>query len=279
MAKESVKKAMRPRAKNRDPGKTVGGQLDSQTSRALAGLRKLVLWGDLRPNQRIAENTIAARLGVSRTPIRLALDRLAQEGLLDRIPTGGFTVRTFTVVEIWDAIELRAVLEGTAARLASERIVHPQELDLLRGYAHQIQTISRSQLSSSQSDLEFFTAYCELNTKFHSALMDLARSAILRRTWDQIQSIPFAAPSSTILPEAMHLVLKSALEQHQALLDAISRRDGQQAETIARSHARLAFANLDVALRSSRPGASLVQIAAPPLFDPGIRGGWQVKLS
>ena len=246
------------------------GQLGSQSTKALAALRSLVLSGDFRPNQRIAELAISARLGVSRTPIRLALDRLAQEGLLEALPTGGFAVRTFTVVEIWDAIELRAVLEGTAARLASERVVHAQELDLLRAYAHQIKTISRPHLNWGRPDLTFFTAYCDLNTKFHNALVDLARSAILRRTWDQIQSVPFAAPSSTILPEAMHTVLKAAIEQHDAMLDAIARRDGDQAERIARTHARLAFSNLDVALRSSRPGASLVQVAAPPLFDPGI---------
>lgn len=278
MAKQPGKKAQRPRAAARRRDRSGGAQLESQTTRALAALRTLILRGDFRPNQRIAELEVAERLGVSRTPMRLALDRLAQEGLLEPLATGGFTVRTFTVVEIWDAIELRAVLEGTAARLASERVVHTQELELLRGYAQQIQTISRPHLGSSGSDLQFFNVYCELNTRFHSALMDLARSVILRRTWDQIQSIPFAAPSSTILPEAMHVVLKSAVDQHQALLDAISKRDGEQAERIARSHARLAYSNLDVALRSSRPGASLVQIAPPPLFDPGIRGVWQGKL-
>ncbi len=271
MATGSKKPGRVPRT--RAKGRTFANEAPewgSQTTRALAALRTLVLRGDFRSNQRIAELSISERLGVSRTPIRLAMERLAQEGLLEPLPSGGFCVRTFTVVEIWDAIELRAVLEGTAARLASERLVHTQELEVLRGYAHQIAAISKSRMHSPAPDLEFFARYCELNTKFHTALMDLARSGILRRTWDQVQSIPFAAPSSTILPEAMHLILKSAVDQHQGVLDAIAKRDGAQAEMIARSHARLAFTNLDVALRSPRPEAALVKLAQPPLFDPGI---------
>jgi GntR family transcriptional regulator of vanillate catabolism len=267
MAKKSEKKVLAPR------GRTAGSRLRSQTDRALVGLRKLVLEGHLRPNQRIPENKVATRLGVSRTPIRHALDCLAREGLLEPIPAGGLAVRTFTVVEICDAIEMRAVLEGTAARLASERIVHPQELELLRGYERQIQSISQTHLAGSQPDIEFFNRYCELNRKFHTALMDLSRSAVLRRIWEQIQSVPFAAPSSTILPEAIPQVLKAAREQHQALLDALSRHDGEQAEMIARAHVRLAFGNLDLALRSSRPGASRVQVTPSSLPVPGAKRG------
>jgi GntR family transcriptional regulator of vanillate catabolism len=186
------------------------------------------------------------------------------------LPDGGYGVRTWTVVEIWDAIELRAVLEGTAARLACERLVHRHELDVLRGYAHQIETISKPQIEKSRPDMEFFASYCELNIRFHTALMDLARCGILRKTWEQVQSIPFAAPSSTILPEAMPLILKSALEQHQAVLEAISKRDSARAENIARTHARLGFTNLDFALRSPKPEAALVKVSRPPLFDSGL---------
>src|SRR5262245_57189506 len=89
----------------------------SQSGRALATLREMLLGGEFRPGERISEVPIAARLGVSRTPVRLALERLALEGLLETTLGGGFAVRTFTLVEIWDAIEIRALLEGTVARL------------------------------------------------------------------------------------------------------------------------------------------------------------------
>ena len=107
---------------------------DSQTGRTLLNLRGMLLRGDFQPGERISELPLVARLGVSRTPIRLALDRLAHEGLLEASPTGGFVVRAFTLEDVWDAIETRGILEGAAARLAAERLEDPSELTLLREY-------------------------------------------------------------------------------------------------------------------------------------------------
>src|SRR5437879_11434407 len=78
--------------------------MDSHSGRAVALLRELLLGGEFRPGERISELPLVERLGVSRTPIRLALEKLAQEGLLEKSPTGGFTVRAFTLSDIWDAI-------------------------------------------------------------------------------------------------------------------------------------------------------------------------------
>src|SRR5947207_2258604 len=81
-----------------------------------------------------SELPLVARLGMSRTPIRLALERLAHIGLLEAAATGGFTVREFTLAEVRDAIEVRGVLEGTAARLAAERLLDSLELEPVRHY-------------------------------------------------------------------------------------------------------------------------------------------------
>ena len=91
----------------------------SQTARALFSLRESLMRGEFAPGERMAELPLVARFGVSRTPIRLALERLAHMGLLDVSASGGFTVRGYTPSEALDAIEIRGVLEGTAARLAS----------------------------------------------------------------------------------------------------------------------------------------------------------------
>src|SRR5262245_21138379 len=95
----------------------------SQTARALFSLRESLIRGEFAPGERMAELPLVARLGVSRTPIRLALERLAHIGLLDINASGGFTVRGYTPAEALDAIEIRGVIEGTAARLASARLV------------------------------------------------------------------------------------------------------------------------------------------------------------
>src|SRR5712671_514302 len=91
----------------------------------------MLLRGDFQPGERVSELPLVARLGVSRTPIRLALDRLANEGLLEIAPTGGFVVRAFTLTDVYDTIEMRGVLEGAAARLAAERLQDRRELSKL----------------------------------------------------------------------------------------------------------------------------------------------------
>src|SRR6185312_5097619 len=103
-------------------------RLESQTLRALLEMRELLLRGEFRPGERLREIPLAARLKVSRTPLRLVLDRLEQEGLLTARPTGGFVATEFSVQDIHDGIEIRGMLEGTAARLAAERLARPEEL-------------------------------------------------------------------------------------------------------------------------------------------------------
>ena len=89
----------------------------SQTVRAQLALRDMILSGRLRPGERISELQAVDITGVSRTPVRLALVRLEDEGLLQAIPSGGFMVKAFTERDILDSIELRGTLEGLAARL------------------------------------------------------------------------------------------------------------------------------------------------------------------
>src|SRR6266567_3188178 len=100
----------------------------SQTGRTLLTLRELLLKGEFKPGERLSELALVERLGVSRTPIRLAFDRLAHEGLVEPAPSGGFVVCEFTIADIWDAIDMRGVLEGTAARLAAERLTASADL-------------------------------------------------------------------------------------------------------------------------------------------------------
>ncbi|MGO7204461.1 GntR family transcriptional regulator, partial [Rhizobium ruizarguesonis] len=92
-----------------------------QTLKALQGLRDIVLKGEVEAGERLSEVALSTRLDVSRTPLRTALQRLEQEGLVEAIASGGFAVRRFSRNDVIDAIELRGVLEGTAARLAAER--------------------------------------------------------------------------------------------------------------------------------------------------------------
>src|ERR1700685_501364 len=104
----------------------------TQIMRALLRLRELILNGEFAPGERMSELPLVERLGVSRPPLRLALAALEHEGLLLGLPGGGYVVREFTQADIRDAIELRGVLEGTAARFAAQRRASRDQLRALR---------------------------------------------------------------------------------------------------------------------------------------------------
>ena len=236
----------------------------SQTARALFSLRESVLRGEFAPGERMSELPLVARLGVSRTPIRLALERLAHMGLLDISASGGFTVRGYTPAEALDAIEVRGVLEGTAARLAAERLVDSAELATLRHLGEEMERLERLTLDS-------FGHYMDLNEAFHAAIVDLAKSVMLKRAIRHAVSLPFASPSAMVFPTSglshADQALALAKEHHRGLVEAIAARHGTRAENLAREHAFIgrrvmAMALADGEALSRIPGASLINPAA-----------------
>lgn len=234
---------------------------DSQTGRTVLNLREMLLRGDFQPGERLSELPLVARLGVSRTPIRLALDRLANEGLLEVLPSGGFVVREFTIADVWDAIETRGVLEGAAARLAAERLTASSELGNLRQCFEEMDAMLRLTIDS-------FGRYLDLNEAFHSAIVDLAKSPMLRRALSHVTRLPFAAPSALVfarskLPGAAQM-FTIGQDQHRSIMEAIEARQGTRAEGLAREHALLSRRNLEFALDDHSilkhvPGASLIR--------------------
>ena len=229
----------------RDPDRAV-----SHTVRAQLALRDLILSGRLRSGERISELGAVETTGVSRTPVRMALVRLEEEGLLEAIPSGGFMVKAFTERDILDSIELRGVLEGLAARFAAERGVSARDLEPLKqSLAELDELVARDAVS-----VEAFSSYVTMNARFHALLTELSRSAPLIRQIDRASALPFASPSAFVmaqsaLPEA-HQILIIAQDHHRIVVDAIENREGARAEAVMREHARLAARNLRLALRN-----------------------------
>lgn len=234
--------------------------------RALLQLREMILAGELPGGARIAELSIVEKLGVSRTPIRAALMRLAQEGLLEALPSGGYAVRTFSEREVMDAIELRGTLEGLSARLAAERAAPALVLGEARECLRQIDAV----LGQPALNDESFSSYVELNAKFHALLSEMSGSSVMARELDRVISMPFASPSAFVVAQAnspqARDMLVVAQDQHWQVLSAIEQREGSRAEAIMREHSRLAQRNLHDTLRS---------IYAPGSIDtasiPGVR--------
>src|SRR5262245_13554315 len=162
-------------------------EAESQLGRTVLRLREMILKGEFGPGERISEHPVAARIGVSRTPIRLALERLAHEGLLEPYPTGGFIVRTFTLQDIWDGIEVRGLLEGGVARLAAERLSSEHDVDRLR-------TIQQNMDAMGEPIIENFPAYLDWNELFHAEIVRLSKSEMLRQALDRLFSFPITSP-------------------------------------------------------------------------------------
>jgi GntR family transcriptional regulator of vanillate catabolism len=215
----------------------------------------------------MSELPLVERLGVSRTPLRLALAELEHEGLLRGLPGGGYAVREFTMSDIRDAIELRGVLEGTAARYAVQRRATKRDLKALQAVNDSIEELVH------RADYESFERYVDLNQRFHARLLRMARSPMLERTLAGIVSLPFAGPSAAFviseaeIPESRE-ILVIAHRHHAALIQSIERGEGARAESLAREHAQLALTNLEIALRhrdvlKRMPGASLLALPQP----------------
>jgi GntR family transcriptional regulator of vanillate catabolism len=235
----------------------------SQAVKAQLRLREMILAGELPGGTRIAELALVERLGVSRTPIRAALMRLEQEGLLEVLPNGGYAVRTFSERDVSDAIELRGTMEGLAARIAAERGVATVVLAEARACLDQIDAL----LQQPALDDEAFTRYVAHNQRFHNLLAEMAGSGVLARELERVVNLPFASPSGFVVvqansPQARDMLIV-AQDQHRQVLDAIERREGARAEAIMREHSRIAQRNLRDAVQAQNldrmPGVRLIR--------------------
>lgn len=237
--------------------------MSSQTINALITLREQILNGELAPGERLLELALVERLGVSRTPIRSALTRLAEEGLLEEMSGGGYAVREFTVRDIEDAIEARGSLEGMAARLAAERGVSPLALRKIKESLEQFDRL----LEKTDLEGEDIERYFDLNELFHNQLIMLTESFVIEHALRRINALPFASANAFVMAQSelgnAWKVFFVAQEQHRGIVEAIENREGTRAESLTREHARLSLSTLKTALKTQAaleqvPGLKLV---------------------
>ncbi|MGG5823243.1 GntR family transcriptional regulator [Falsiroseomonas sp. HW251] len=221
-----------------------------QASRALIELRARIFTGQLRAGERLAEIPLAEALGMSRTPVRLALAELQSEGLVVPASGGGFAVRAFTAREIDDAIAVRGQLEGMAARLVAEHGV-------ARGLSRRLHDAldqGDAALARGVMDAEATDAYVAMNAALHGAILEAAGNAALSRAVAMVEALPFAGASALVPSPASgpqrHRLLTFAHQQHHLLVEALEAGQGMRAEALAREHADNARRNLRLILES-----------------------------
>ena len=195
----------------------------TKADRAYEGLRGAILTGVLEPKEQINPKEVAAELGMSVIPVREALRRLEQEGLIIIKPHIGAAVRELPVAELRENLLIRSELEALAAKLAAPLMTKPA-LDELQ------QLIDRMDACIESNHYEQFGA---LNRQFHMAAYDVIpeRSLIrlIEQQWDQV---PRAASVFALVPE--HAII--AQQEHLQIFDAFKRGDAAAAAELTREH-------------------------------------------
>jgi DNA-binding GntR family transcriptional regulator len=191
-----------------------------------ASIRRSILEGALRPGERIVEQQLAEMLNVSRTPVREALLKLERENLVARMGRG-MAVRTYSSDEVRDIYDLRAHLEGYAARVACERVSEAEITALERVQ----DDLERDRSSMAEADRARTLA--QTNQKFHAVLIRSARSAPLERCFIQVVQLPLLYKAYLWYDDASKL--RSARD-HRDLINLLRARDGDTAEHQWRRH-------------------------------------------
>lgn len=212
-----MNKEIRPKGFITDPPRA-----PSARDRAYAGIRAGILKGDFQPGAFIEEAAACELTGVSRSPVREALNQLAAEGYLDLRPRRGAMVRGLSAAELGDLHEVRLMVEIHAARkICRERRVLPAELIQL----------CQTHEETSPDDL---LGCVEINRLFHQALVAAAGNAMLVQVFDGLQA-PLARVAMLSLQRGVGKTSIIEIE-HREMIDALSAHDEERAIAVIRRH-------------------------------------------
>jgi GntR family transcriptional regulator of vanillate catabolism len=238
----------------------------SQQSEIVLKLREMILCGELLPGSRVVELGVADAMGVSRTPVRFALGVLAREGLVEPMPNQrGYMVRSFTDRDIYDATELRGVLEGMAARLVAERGLKAESRDILEDCVAQGAAIfQRGSLGPEDG-----SRWAELNGRFHRTIVEAAGNMPLAQAVRINSQVPFAGagaflgnPADQVATRRQFAILREAQHQHEIILDCLLQGAGSRVEAMMREHSFVAIENISLFRSAQRLPVPMSRVKA-----------------
>ena len=200
------------------------GQLEhiELTVRVYDRLKQMILSGELEPGQKIVQEKLSERLGISRSPLLKALQRLENEFLVESVPRRGMYVKKMKPSEILDIFYVREVLEGLAARLSAKKIT-AQEIRQLKSLFAPF---------SENPDAININEYQDADRSFHPLIYKIADSPVLSKL-EMLGNVTIIAYQAGLVrpPE-------ETLSEHLGIIDALERGDGNLAEEISRNHIR-----------------------------------------
>lgn len=222
------------------------GQVRKATqAEIIAAIENGIASGEFRPNERMDERELAHRFGVSRTPVREALNRIATSGLIESRPNQGMFVSAMSLPEFLQMYEVLGDLEALCARLAARRMTPDEKQELVRIHAEGEQAAGAVNPA----------AYADHNWRFHSAIYDGAHNEFLsntirqlRRRVDPYRRFSFQIPRRTVESHA----------EHGRIVELIVSGDAEGASQVMREHMDLQrsnFADFMVLLTRNFPNA------------------------
>lgn len=185
-------------------------------------IRQKIITLELPPLSAIDEQALMEELQLGRTPIREALQRLSTQDLVLLAPRRGMFVADISITDLQKIFELRMALEGFCARMAAER-ASPEQLAAMKEVVRALDAVPD----------EDYKGLMMIDERFHELLYEAADNEFLENVLLRLHALSF---------RIWHLVLerigcvRSALEQHIAITDAIEDKDGDRAEILVRQH-------------------------------------------
>ncbi len=182
--------------------------------------------GLYKPGDRLREEEVAARLGMSRTPVREALGRLQEKGLIEAAAGRGLAVATLNMQQVLELYAMREEMEGAAARFAAGQ-TSAVEIENMERLNEEFRAASDDPIAAAR-----------VNRMFHARLYDAARNRYLRQALDDLQDNIALLPETTFVEPGRTDV---AYREHLVILDALRARDAQRAYDKAAEHIRAAL--------------------------------------
>jgi GntR family transcriptional regulator, vanillate catabolism transcriptional regulator len=198
-------------------------------------IRDMILGGEFTAGQHLREVQLADMFGASRTPVRLALASNERDGLLEYSPNRGYVVRPFDVGDITKAYEIRALIEGFAARKAAEQGLAPDRQDRAWVALRAVDALLNRSEGLDQPARELWRSH---NAQFHRAIIEQSDNRFIEPILLTVQQIPSVYPP--IFAGYEPSTLRRYNDQHRQVLDTILAREGTRAEFLMREHIQLA---------------------------------------
>jgi DNA-binding GntR family transcriptional regulator len=195
----------------------------SLRDRAYTSIKNAIITAQLKPNQRLVEERMAADIGSSRTPVREALQKLEKEGLIFRPPRTGFVVKGVIEEEVEDILDLQRMLEGYAGRLATQRITEDE-------ITHLNDLIKLQEECVTNADTEMFIC---LDGEFHDALHRAAKHA---RLYDLVQGLRDYLDRYRVIIFRSHANLDLSIKDHKEVVSLMKTKNARQIEKLMGKH-------------------------------------------